>query len=147
MFLNIVILLILLIVYGSGELQAQISNPINPGDLPWVDDFPLPRTGGLYGYIGQIINWLLGFVGLILFFIILYSGFEYMTAGADTEKTKRALQRVKNALIGLLIISLSWVISGVILNFFFGEDGLRENSYQLKEERHTREYYDMSALE
>lgn len=126
-------ILIPFMLHGAEELQAQISDPPNPRDIPLVD--LLPRTEGPYGYIGRIINWLLGFVGLILFIIILYSGFEYMTAGADTEKTKNALQRIKNAVIGVLIISLSWVISGVVLNFFFGEEGLQESSSKLKEER------------
>lgn len=109
-------------------LEADvIENPPNPAELPTGTG--VVEEGSLYGLIGQIINWVLGFLGVLLLGIILFSGFEYATAGADSQKTGNALKRMANAVIGLLIIALSWVISGTILNFFFTEEGLQSSVY------------------
>lgn len=108
-------------------LEAQLDAPPNPEDLPTGTG--VVEGGSLYGLIGQIINWVLGFLGVLLLGIILFSGFEYATAGADSQKTGNALKRMANAVIGLLIIALSWVISGTILNFFFTEEGLQSSVY------------------
>ncbi len=73
--------------------------------------------------IGRIINVALGFVGVVLLIIILYSGFEYMTAGGTPEKVQNATKRIKNAIIGLLIVFFSFAIVNFILGYFTGSGG------------------------
>jgi len=68
--------------------------------------------------IGRIINIALGFVGVVLLIIMLYSGYEYMTAGGNAEKVQNATKRIRNAIIGLLIIFLSFAIVNFILGIF-----------------------------
>ncbi|MDF1497464.1 MAG: Ig-like domain-containing protein [Patescibacteria group bacterium] len=68
--------------------------------------------------IGRIINIALGFVGVILLIIMLYSGFEYMTAGGDATKVQNATTRIRNAIIGLIIIFLSFAIVNFVLGIF-----------------------------
>lgn len=74
-------------------------------------------TGDLFVVIGDIIDWVLGFLGLIVFALFLFAGFEYATAGADETKTGNATKRMTNAVIGLIIIFLAWILSGTVLNF------------------------------
>lgn len=63
----------------------------------------------------RIINIALGFLAMIMVILIIYAGFLWMTAGGDSEKTKKASGYIKNAIIGLIIILLSWGIARFIL--------------------------------
>jgi hypothetical protein len=49
--------------------------------------------------------------GLILFFLLIWSGFEILTAGDNQETLKRATGRITHALTGFVIIFISyWLI-------------------------------------
>ena len=70
--------------------------------------------------IGRLINVALGLVGIILVVILIYAGYEYMTAGGDGEKVKKAVVRIRNAIIGLIIIATSFAIVNWILGMLAG---------------------------
>ena len=76
-------------------------------------------TGGedkIYKIIGAIINIVLGLLGLITLIIIIYSGFEWMTAGGNTEKIDSAKNRMIAAVIGLAIILGAAVLTNFVLD-------------------------------
>lgn len=66
--------------------------------------------------IARIITIVLGFLGIIFFALIIFAGFQYMTSAGNEEQTKKALSLLRNALIGLIIILVSWGISRYILS-------------------------------
>ncbi len=74
--------------------------------------------------IGRIIYVVLGTVGVIFLALMLFSGYQYMTAGGDPEKIKSAISRIRNAVIGLLIIAFSFVIVNFILSWITGQPNL-----------------------
>jgi len=61
--------------------------------------------------IAKIINIILGFLGIIFIGLTIFAGFQYMTAGGNEEKTKKATGLLTNAVIGLLIILMAWAIT------------------------------------
>ena len=69
--------------------------------------------------IGSIIQVVLGFVGTLFLILIIWSGFQWMTAGGNTETITKAKQRIVNATIGLVIVlaaySITWFITTEIL--------------------------------
>ncbi|MFA5130061.1 MAG: hypothetical protein WC477_04045 [Patescibacteria group bacterium] len=65
--------------------------------------------------IGNVINIVLGFLGILLLLFILYAGFLWMTAGGDEAKVKKATDYIRNAIIGLVIIILAFAISNFVL--------------------------------
>lgn len=69
----------------------------------------------LPGMFGSIINVVLGFMGLLLLFYMLYAGFLWMTAGGDTKKVEKATSIIQQAIIGLLIIVAAFAISNFVL--------------------------------
>jgi hypothetical protein len=71
---------------------------------------------GISGLITYIINILLGIVGIIAVIFLIYGGFRYITAGGGDEGTKEAKGIIKNALIGLIVVILSYVLVIVIIN-------------------------------
>lgn len=68
--------------------------------------------------IARIIRIFLGFLGVIAIAIIIYGGFLYMTSGGAPNKVEQARKVLINALIGLIIIILSFAITSYILNRF-----------------------------
>ena len=54
--------------------------------------------------IGDILTYVLSLVGVVFFVLILYSGLLWMTAGGAPEKLNKAIDILKAAAIGLLIV-------------------------------------------
>ncbi len=58
----------------------------------------------------NIIQWFLGFLGLIAVVMILFGGFTWMTAAGNEDKVATAKKIISAAVIGLIIVLLAWAI-------------------------------------
>jgi len=67
-------------------------------------------TADLEATVINIIQWILGFLGLIAVIIILYGGFVWMTAAGNEEKVSKAKKVIGAAVVGLIIVLLAWAI-------------------------------------
>lgn len=84
---------------GEGGLDDIASEAYNQSGEP---DKTLPEI------VANIIEVILGFIGVILVVLIMVAGFKYMTANGNDEKVQEAVKQIRNAIIGLLIILASW---------------------------------------
>ena len=75
----------------------------------------LNPSSQIYIQIGNVINVVLGTLGVILLVIIIYSGFLWLTAGGKSDQVETAQSYIKNAFIGLIIISSAYLISDFII--------------------------------
>jgi amino acid transporter len=62
-----------------------------------------------------VSKWVGALAGIIAFFYLLYSGILYLTAGGNAEQAKKAQQGILNAIIGLVIIFLAYVIVSAVV--------------------------------
>ncbi|MBI2632992.1 MAG: DUF2341 domain-containing protein [Parcubacteria group bacterium] len=92
---------------GMGEFQSQTQ-------LGGVD---------LITVIGRIVNIFLSFLGLIGVILVIYAGFIWMTSGGNPEQISKAKKLMTAALVGLLIIIMSFAIVNFILKLFGGIAG------------------------
>jgi len=67
-------------------------------------------TADLEDTVIQIVQWVLGFLGLVAVIMILIGGFQWMTAGGNEEKVASAKKIISAAVIGLIIVLLAWAI-------------------------------------
>lgn len=67
--------------------------------------------------IVRTINTILGFLALIFLVLVLISGFQYMTSGGNDEKVKISVNRLKAAIIGLVIILSAWGITHLLVGY------------------------------
>lgn len=67
-------------------------------------------TAGLESTVINIIQWVLGLLGLIAVIMILIGGFQWMTAGGNEEKVASAKKIISAAVIGLIVVLLAWAI-------------------------------------
>lgn len=65
--------------------------------------------------VGNIINIVLSFLGILLLVYLVYAGFLWMTA-TDDKAPGKAKDMIKNAIIGLIIIVSSFAISRFVLD-------------------------------
>lgn len=78
-------------------------------DLKGVINIALVPTT-LSGLVTLIISWLLYIAGILAFIFLVISGITYITASGDPERTRKAQAGLISAIIGIIIISLSYAI-------------------------------------
>lgn len=113
-------------LFGSG--LGENCGPASQG-------VPVPCGPGLFGapagagtvtdFILLVINVLLIIIGLLTVLFIIIGGFRYVTAQGNEEQIESAKNTLKNSIIGLAIVILSFVIVRVIANaLIFGSFGV-----------------------
>jgi len=113
--LNRVILPILLLAPVIVGANKPVPDPRAPGALPTGSG--IFESTNLIETISIVIRWGLGFLGIFIFGIFLFAGFEYATSGGDDTKAGSARTRMVNAVIGLIITFFAFVASNAVLGF------------------------------
>ncbi len=62
----------------------------------------------------NIVNWALIFAGVAALFFVIYAGIKYIRSGGEEEKIKSARETLTYAIIGLVVILLSFAIINII---------------------------------
>ena len=66
--------------------------------------------------VGNVLSAALGLLGVVLFGYFLYGGYLWMTAAGDPGQVKTAMAVIKNAVIGLVIITLAYAIAAFVID-------------------------------
>ena len=107
------LLLAVVLTFAPLEVSAQLNR-----------GFQCPAGKGLNcnagtdvnSFIKTVINWVLGITfGIAVLFLII-GGFWYITSAGNEETASKGKSTVINAIIGIIIIVLSYVIVNVISN-------------------------------
>lgn len=61
--------------------------------------------------VASVIKTFLGVLGVIFIILVIYAGFNWMTAAGDEDKIKKATDTLRTALIGLIIIIAAYSIT------------------------------------
>ncbi len=73
-------------------------------------------AGDLPATIASIIRTVLGFLGIVAVVIILWGGFQWMTAGGNEDKVKIAKRLIVQGIIGLVVILSAFAIASFVIN-------------------------------
>lgn len=101
---------------------AQSTVPCPPGTQPGPGGVCVPTGGGQTGitrvsdFIIFIINILLALAGLVAVLFLVIGGFQYIASRGNEEATEAAKKTIFNAIIGIVVIILAFVIVRVISN-------------------------------
>jgi len=71
------------------------------------------NTGDVKQFIGQLLSWGVGLVGLGAFLLIVYGGVIIMSASGDPKKVKAGQELVISAITGVILA----LLSVIVLNF------------------------------
>ncbi len=90
---------------------ALISPTDNPGAIA-------EATGGetsLRGIVLTIINFALGFLGLVAVIMVIYAGFLYLTSQGNDEATGNAKKIIQYSVVGIILILASFALVNTLL--------------------------------
>jgi hypothetical protein len=76
--------------------------------------------GSIQQALSTVISLIFLVAGLAAFVYILLGAFNYLTAGDDSGKTEKARKMITNAVVGLILVALVYVIWLVAINLVPG---------------------------
>lgn len=102
----------------SPVLAQTGRNPVEGGLNKIRDPFgdELTKKRDVYEIIKTVINWMLTLAGIIAVIFVIIGGYMYLTSAGNEEQSGKGRKTIINALIGLIIIILSYVIVNVIVS-------------------------------
>ena len=102
--------LALALTYASSAFAESRFNPNDAKvnvNLGTADSFGFDSLGQA---VSTIISVIFFVAALAAFFFILWGAVSYVTAGDDSSKTDAARKRITNAVVGLILVALVYVI-------------------------------------
>ncbi len=90
-----------LIFFFALNIQKS-SAIITLSKIPGVPTKPIPDV------LDDLIGWILGIGLMLTVTYLVWGGINYISSSGDTQKTEKAKKVVKYALLGILVIGLSY---------------------------------------
>ncbi len=81
--------------------------------------FGTEEPANLYVIIANIINILLGLLGIVFVILMIFGGYVWMTAMGAEDKIKKAKGIITQAVIGIVIVVMAYGISIFVLNAIY----------------------------
>ena len=103
-------------ILGFVPVVAKAQTAVNTGLMGLRFLFPFTPTNTITGFIAFIVQILLFLSGGVAVLFVVIGGFQYILSAGNEENAKKGKQTVMNAIIGLVLIILSYVIISVITN-------------------------------
>ena len=114
-----IVLMFLCFFFFLPTASANVFDAIQNKLVDFNDGAQLPanvsQSENIIVLIISIINVALTFLGLIFIILILYGGFTYMTASGDSKRTEKAIGILRDSVIGVAIIFISYGIVNYVI--------------------------------
>lgn len=95
---------------------SLISAQDNPSEIAGATG----GTGSIRELVLKIVNYALGFLGLVAVIMVIYGGFLYVTAGGEQENVDKGKKILMYSMIGIILILLSFAIVNTVLGVASG---------------------------
>lgn len=97
---------------ASASVFGRMDNVAKTGGYAAADEFTMSKL------IGQAVSTFLGLLGVIFVVLIVFAGYNWMTAAGDSGKVDKAKETLWRAIIGLIITVGAYAIWWwVFMNF------------------------------
>ena len=101
--------------------QGAVQDGLNNSGLRSYFGFSgLNSASSLSQLIVGIVNIMLLFAGSIAVIFVIVGGYQYVTSGGNEEQAEKGRKTLVNAIIGIVIIVLAYVVINVISNLVGG---------------------------
>jgi len=115
---NIIVAAAILFFFGN----VAFAQPLSDGEKiysnnSYLDEFRKGagfmngESSSLSAQVANVIEVFLSLLGMIFVVLIIYSGYNWMTAGGDSGKVDNAKDTIKKAVVGLIIIISAYSIT------------------------------------
>lgn len=96
------------LIVSAGTADDLIEQMGNAGGRAWGQE---AQETDMADIIQVVISAFLGLLGIIFLVLIIFAGYNWMTAGGDEEKVAKAKETLSRAIIGLIIIIAAYAIT------------------------------------
>ncbi len=100
----------------SSVAMVSAQGFISPSDNPSAVAGATGGEGSIRQLALRLVNFALGFLGVIAVIMIIYGGFLYVTAAGADDKVGTAKKIILYSIIGIIIILVSFAIVNTVLN-------------------------------
>ena len=114
MFGNRRIMTVLMVVMFIGLMITAIAPAFAQAGINTIQNVKLGNV------VQQVISAVLALVGLLAAAYLIYGGVLYLTSGGDTKAADKAKHVILSAIIGIIIIFVSWALVNYVMSSFFG---------------------------
>lgn len=77
--------------------------------------------GSIASIFRLIINWALAIAFIAAVIVLIYGGFLYITSAGNADNATKGKTAIQNALIGIVVIVLSYIIVQIVYRFVSGQ--------------------------
>ena len=78
-------------------------------------------AGDTTSFLSTLITFIIVLAGIFSLWQFIIAGLNYITAGGDKAKVEIAQAKINHALIGLVIIAISFILSAIAGQILFGD--------------------------
>ncbi len=98
---------------------AQNIGRINPPDA--ISGYSSAEGEGIFALLNNIMKLMIVGAGLFALFNFITAGYQFISAGGDTQKINDAWNKIWQSMLGVLIAAGSFTIAGLLGKLVFGE--------------------------
>ena len=98
---------------GGGESSTNNSTGVGV-----IDDNKLGVPNDINGVIGGLVQLVYAIAGITFFFMFIFGGIRYITAGGDEKAAMAARATLTQAVIGLVIVVAAFLITQLLFTLF-----------------------------
>lgn len=99
-----------------GELDTSlIAQP------EWAQEAISDPENAIVAVVSKILTWVIVAAAFVCLGMLIWGAFNYMTSGGNKTKIEDARNRIIFAVVGLVLVSLSFAIAVIVQNLVFGE--------------------------
>ena len=111
------LLLSFIFLFMASKIQADWLDMAKEGGLEEIGQtaYQQDEPRDVRAMVVDIIIIILGTLGTVFVVLIIIAGFQWMTASGDSEKVDEAKDRIKNSVIGIVIILASYAIVNFVI--------------------------------
>jgi small neutral amino acid transporter SnatA (MarC family) len=100
---------------ASAFAQTDVGIPCGTGQFAALCNLKAENIGSL---VGSLVQFIFVIAVLVALFFLIYGGFRWLVSGGDKTQVGAAREHIVAAIIGLVIIFLSYFILSLLLAFF-----------------------------
>ncbi|HUD09924.1 MAG TPA: hypothetical protein VMR77_03950 [Patescibacteria group bacterium] len=100
---------------SSAFAQTKIGSPCGSGEFNALCNLSVGDIGGL---IGSLIQFIFVIAVLVTLIFLIYGGFRWLVSSGDKTQVQAAREHIVAAIIGLVIVFLSYFLLTILLGFF-----------------------------
>ncbi|MEA2057015.1 MAG: hypothetical protein U9O78_04930 [Patescibacteria group bacterium] len=116
------------VVFSSVGALTATAMSASPA-LAQLGEVAVPSQGyaaNIGGLISGLLNLVMVIAAILVFLYLIWGGIEWITSGGDKSKTESARNKITSAVIGLVVLTASYALLQLALNFLGFSGGIND---------------------